>query len=279
MKVNAAVSSLPENQKELENDYLSNLCRRCFGNRLGDNNSGDIVCFNCGLVQGVVFDINVEWWQLRVKTYQRVFYFNERCSRWLCNEPKIDDESWGVIYNTANTYIRERDIKNIDREVVNKILKSVKITKEFAEKNRSKKFKCTKMSPKRFFDKYSEKWKTIIWKLTGKRPPLPHPDLVALIKRLFGECQKPFENARHAKDCDKRSQCDRYFECWHNFINYDYVFRKLLQIAEVKFGWNGAYRQFGKEFPLVSKKIRDKKLRPMFQKICTYNEWPCPSDE
>lgn len=261
-------------------DYFRHLCRRCFSPRLGDNGSGDFLCYDCGLVQGHVFDLAPEWISFKLKTYKRVFYFNERCSRWFCEEPAISDDAWKVIYAHAQAFLKANPtITTINRDVVCKILKSVKLTPEFSRRNQSQKFKKTLMTNKRFYDKYSEKWKTIIWRLTGKEPQLPPTALVNLIKELFGGCQKPFENFKHAPNCDKRYACDKYFDCWHNFINYDFIFRKLLQIAEIKFKWHGVYDLYKEEFPLVSQKVRDKKLRPMFQKICEYNKWPCPSDE
>lgn len=135
------------------------------------------------------------------------------------------------------------------------------------------------MSKKRFYDKYSEKWKTIIWKLSGKMPILPSKKLVDMMKHLFAACQKPWDIFRHVSNCDKRHNCDLYFDCWHNFINYDFIFRKLLQICELKFGFKDVYDLHKQEFPNVSKKIRDEKLRPMFKKIANYNQWPCPDDE
>lgn len=267
------------NDATLEQDYFKHLCRRCFSNHLGDPGSGDFVCFSCRLVQGVIFESSPEWWQLKTKTYQRVFYFNECCSCWVCEEPRIDDEAWEVIHGASKKFIKRNGVKRITREVINKILKSVRLTPEFMKKHQSQKFKKTLMSKKRFYDKYSEKWKTISWKLTGKRPRLPPPELVAKVKHLFAACQTPFENFRHADDCDKRGDCDRVFDCWHNFINYDYVFRKLLQVVELKFNMVDVYSTYKDEFPLVSKKIRDHKLRPMFRRICLYNQWPCPDDE
>jgi len=126
---------------------------------------------------------------------------------------------------------------------------------------------------------FSEKWKTIRKNLTGEKPRIPSKELVDKLKWLFAACQKPFEMNRHAPECDKRSKCDQYFDCWHNFINYDFIFRKLLQICELKFGFRGVYDLYKEEFILVSKSIRDNKLRPMFKKICLYNEWPCPDNE
>jgi hypothetical protein len=271
---------MDETEKLLEETYFRHICRNCNSDRIGDNSCGDYVCFSCGRTHSsTVLDASPEWWQLWNKTYQRVFYFNERCSRWVCDEPKIDSDAWEIIHASAISYIKANSITRITREVISKVLKSVRLSKEFCEKHKSQKFKKTLMSTKRFYDKYSEKWKTITWKLTGVRPRFPPMELVTLIKNLFAERQRPFETYRHAADCDHRVNCDRYFDCWHNFINYDFMFRKFLQIAEIKFGWHGAFETYKEEFPLVSKKIRDKKLRPLFAKICEYNNWTCPQDE
>jgi hypothetical protein len=259
--------------------YFRDLCKRCYSNRLGDSGNGDIVCFSCGLVAGRVFADSPEFECFRAKTYKRVFYFNERCSRWLCSEPKICADAWNVIYKAAKKYIKRNTVNEFTRRDVSKILRSVKLTNTFMEKHRSKKFKKTKMSKKRFYDKYSEKWKTIIWKLSGKMPILPSKKLVDMMKHLFAACQKPWDIFRHVSNCDKRHNCDLYFDCWHNFINYDFIFRKLLQICELKFGFKDVYDLHKQEFPNVSKKIRDEKLRPMFKKIANYNQWPCPDDE
>lgn len=256
------------------------LCKRCLSNRLGDNLSGDFVCFDCGLVQGQSdFQDQPEFAYFREKTYKRIFYFNERCSRWMCNEPKIDPDAWRLIYTSAKGFFTGRRVDIITREDVNEILRSVEITPEMARKMKSEKFKCTLMTKKRFYDKYSEKWKTIAWKLTGQRPVFPSKELVDKMKHLFLACQKPFSMFRHEAGCDGRHRCDHWFQCWHNFINYDFVFRKLLQICELKYEFKNVYRLFKDDFILVSKTIRDNKLRPMFKKICEYNQWPCPDDE
>lgn len=270
----------PKDDTTALDDYLRNLCRRCLSPRIGDGGRGDFLCFDCGLVQGHIFESAPDWNHFRSKTYKRVFYFNERCSRWFCEEPVIADDAWEVIYASAKIFLDKHPAHiRIDRSAVCKILKSVELTPEFMKANRSRKFKKTLMSKKRFYDKYSEKWKTIVWRLTGKTPAVPPVQLVRLVKDLFGGCQKPFEQSKHATNCDRRHNCDKYFDCWHNFINYDFIFRKLLQVAEIKFKWIGVYNQFKHEFPLVSKKVREKKLRPMFQTICEYNGWPCPVDE
>lgn len=282
VRITAVAVQHSPNSSNVHSTPSWDICKRCYSNRLGDNMCGDFVCFDCGLVQGVAdFDEQPVFAYYREKTYKRIFYFNEKCSRWLCDEPQIDEDAWRLIYASAKVYFKEKSRRSdsITREDVNKILRSVEITPFMAEKLKSHKFKCTKMTKKRFYDKYSEKWKQISWKLTGIKPTFPSKALVDKIKQLFLACQKPFSIYRHDAMCDGRHRCDHWFQCWHNFINYDFVFRKLLQICELKFGFNDVYRLFKDDFILVSKTTRDNKLRPMFKKICEYNQWPCPDDE
>jgi hypothetical protein len=258
-------------------------CNNCGSSIIGDNRNGFEVCFNCGRIHSSSFFENEpRWYQFKVKTYKRIFYFNERCSRWVCEEPKIDPYIWKLIKKEAIQYSQRREGRNIlTRENISEILRRVKISPEDSERFRSNKFKKSLLTQKRFYDKYNEKWKTIIWKLTKKKPNIPSDYLVNKIKSMFVSMQVPFEMFRHEKGkCDGRYNCDRYFECWHNFINYDFVFRKLLQIVEFSDpSQRGVYNRFKDEFPLVSEKIRNTKLRPLFFQICLYNDWPQCEDE
>lgn len=105
----------------------------------------------------------------------------------------------------------------------------------------------------------------------------PNFALGEVMKRLFGATQEPFELFRHHESCDGRQRCEKYFPCQHNFLNYDYTMRWLLQLAESKYGFQGCYKMFKNEFPLASKKVVEGKLRPMRDRICAYNGWDIPS--
>lgn len=255
-------------------------CVRCNSFDVVDNLCGFFVCRNCGRCSGdVVYDMEADLSVFHAKTYKRIFYFNERCSRWLCEEPKISKSCWRIIEKEARKELKYGPTTLFTKRTISTILRNVKITPKFSEKHRSKKFKMTPMSSKRFYDKHYEKWKTIIWKLNNKKPNLPPAELVDLLKCLFLGMQKPFEESKHAPECDRRAFCHKVFSCWNNFINYDFIFRKLLQVAELKYGFTNCFNLYKNEFSLVSKTIRDNKLRPFFKKIAMYNKWPCPNDE
>lgn len=256
-------------------------CQNCQSFDVGlDKFNTTYVCYTCGRVAGPFFaDLpHHSLINLRYPTYQRVFYFNERLARWSCQEPPIHVDMWNLIKNEASKEIYQ-PLGRPTRLKIRSILRSVNVPMKLQIKHRSQKFRRTLMSNKRFYDKHYEKWKLISWGLSKKKPPLPNPALVALFKNLFVACLISFERYRHDNDCDGRHKCDLYFDCWHNFINYDFVFRKLLQVAELKFHYGGVFDLFKNEFPLVSKKIRDKKLRPMWKKICSDHDWPCPTTE
>lgn len=253
-------------------------CNNCDSTRIGTSRSDQWVCYDCGRVIRSVWSNELcNIYYQKKKTYKRIFYFNERCSRWLCKEPKIDKDIWRMIHTTAKSPQFKR--KKYRRKNISQILRAVKIPNDIQEKFKSRKFKKNLLTHKRFYDKYFEKWKLIASALSDEYPNLPKPSLVSLFKRMFEACQRPFEIYRHAPDCSGIQNCDKYFNCWHNFINYDFVFRKFLQIADYQFKKKGVFEQFKNEFPMVSKDLRDKKLRPLWLKICNYNQWICLNDE
>lgn len=255
-------------------------CKRCKSYRIGQDN-GSHVCFDCGLHVGQVvqFQPCINDFVRKKNSYKRQFYFNERISRWKCEEPVIHYELLALIKKEAEKKKYGNLRKKCRRRTIIDILRNVHLTEEMQEKHRSKKFLKSKLTQKRFFNKYSEKWKSIRSILSKKKPLIPSQELVDKMKVLFIGTEEPFEDLRHVPECDGRARCTRYFKCWHNFINYDFLFRKFLQLCEVLYGFNDCYELFKHEFPLVSKDLRDRKLRPMWFKVCQYNGWPKIEDE
>jgi len=267
---------------------LDSHCKNCKSPQIVIDN-GEYVCRQCGRVQGPTYNENtsIQFLGNDSNGYKRIFYFNERISRWCCVEPRIAPDIWELIHDEALA----RDPKDAtkpkypgvgtacNRKLIGEILRNVKIDPIMAEKHRSRKFKRQPLTKKRFYDKYYEKWKTIRWKLTGDVPIRPSHQLVACVKNIFLALQTPFEIYKHHKSCDGRKHCQKYFKCVHNFINYDYVIRIGLQIAEKKHGFAGAYDLFKEEFTLPSKKIVQRKLRPLMTQMVRYNGWEMPNKD
>lgn len=258
-------------------------CLRCYSKQLVID-GGERVCSECGLVAGKTYDHEFAVGEHRSDVhdsngYKRIFYFNERCTRWACTEPKISPDIWELIEKEAdaNPDNKYGDLRtNCSRSTICSILRSVIITPEMQMKHRSNKFRKQPLTQKRFYDKYAEKWKTIRWQITGVSPLLPDHRLVEKVKDLFQACQIPFSKFRHHPRCDGRAKCQKYFKCQHNFLNYDFMFRMFFQICDSKYGFDNSYETFKHEFPLVSDKVVKGKLRPMFEQICKYNDWPVP---
>jgi len=215
---------------------------------------------------------------LSPNTYKRLFYFHERLCRWNCEEPRISPDVFSIIKEEASKRCYGPP-SHFTRHTVSQILKNVNIPDEIAETHRSRRFKMQPLTKKRLYDKYFEKWKTICWMLSGVKPLLPSADLLRLMETLFVGTLKPFSMYRHDPACDRRHKCARFFKCWHNFINYDFIFIKQLQLAQFFFNHPRAYDDFKGDFSLARQRIRDNKLRPMWLKIAKYNNWPLINNE
>ena len=98
---------------------------------------------------------------------------------------------------------------------------------------------------------YIEKYLQVIFRIAGVAPPVPGPVLCQQLDTLFLELQLPFEQAK----LDKRK----------NFLNYNYVFCRLLQKLNCA--------QFCMFFPLIKSKPKLKALDETWQKMCKSLKW------
>ena len=259
----------------------SNVCSNCSGIRVGPSNiEGEHVCYDCGRVNFCLMEYEMPLGSCaKFNTYQRIFYFNERIKRWRCTEPPIPKILLFYIKHEASKP-HYGGKENINRRSISRILKSVNLPKPVQKHFQSKKFKQTLLTKKRFYDKYFEKWKSICVWLAKEETNIPSEEYTNLIRKLFEGCQLPFEIFKHQENCDGRFNCYKVFGCWHNFINYDFIFRKLMQIAEIKYPqYAGNFDKYKDEFPLISKKIREIKLKQIWKKIVDYLDWPDIEDD
>jgi len=99
---------------------------------------------------------------------------------------------------------------------------------------------------------YIEKWLQIIYRITGIAPPVPGPLLIQQLDSLFQELQRPF-NAYRAPGRK-------------NFLNYNYVFCRLLQKMECT--------KFCMFFPLIKSKPKLQALDSMWVDMTNSIGWP-----
>lgn len=98
---------------------------------------------------------------------------------------------------------------------------------------------------------YIEKWLQIIFRVTGIQPPIPGGVVVEQLDKLFQELQRPFD----AFKAPTRK----------NFLNYNYVFCRLLQQMDCT--------QFCMFFPLIKSKSKVKSLDLMWESMAHSLNW------
>lgn len=99
--------------------------------------------------------------------------------------------------------------------------------------------------------KYIEKWLQIVYRITGIAPPSPGPMMLNQLDSLFHDLQRPFES-----NCISKRK---------NFLNYNYVFCRLLQKMDCT--------KFCSFFPLIKSKEKLKVLDGMWTKMCDSIGW------
>ena len=101
---------------------------------------------------------------------------------------------------------------------------------------------------------YIEKWLQIIFRLTGVRPPMLGPVMMEKLDTLFIDLQRPF----NAHKADSR----------RNFLNYNYVFCRLLQKMHCE--------SFMVFFPLIRSKPKLRHLDEMWRPMAESIGWEVP---
>jgi hypothetical protein len=99
---------------------------------------------------------------------------------------------------------------------------------------------------------YIEKWLQIIERCTGIYPPCPGPVILERLDHQFKEIEKPFLVTKP----DSR----------RNFLNYNYVFSRLLQRMDCA--------KFCMFFPLIRSKQKLRNLDETWAKMTTLMGWP-----
>jgi hypothetical protein len=125
------------------------------------------------------------------------------------------------------TAIRDAGHKTLDKSTIRSVLRSLNL------------------------QKYIEKWLQIIWRITHEQPPLLTARQIARLDVLFVAMQVPFV---HYKP-DKRK----------NFLNYNYVFNRLLQMMQLD--------DLCKYFPLIKSKSKLMMLETVWASTCAYHQW------
>lgn len=177
----------------------SSKCNICNTNMYINENTGEIVCTECGKTINIMITTDKNSYndppnEINYFSYKRINHFNE----WLAQfQGKENTEIPGEVYININEEIKKNinlDKNNISYKQVREILKKLR------------------------YNKYYENIPCIINVITGKETPKLNRKEEEILRSLFKEIQLPF-----MKHCPSNRK---------NFLSYSYVLHKFCQLLE-----------------------------------------------
>ena len=213
------------------------ICESCGDEMLLEQNTGTILCMNCGYQEQVLIDSDKPSYKDTPKEitsfcYKRINHLNECLAQFQGKETTDIPEE---IYNEILVEIKKERIKNMADITTGKLRLILK------KLNRAG---------------YYEHVPYIINQLNGLPPPVISPEVEEIIRNLFKEIQEPFERHRDEAFTLKKRK---------NFISYSYVVYKLFELLELD-----DYLDRFQQLKSSSKKYQQDIL---WKKICEEVKW------
>ena len=213
------------------------ICESCGDEMLLEQNTGTILCMNCGYQEQVLIDSDKPSYKDPPKEitsfcYKRINHLNECLAQFQGKETTDIPEE---IYNEILVEIKKERIKNMADITPGKLRLILK------KLNRAG---------------YYEHVPYIINQLNGLPPPVISPEVEEIIRNLFKEIQEPFERHRDEAFTLKKRK---------NFISYSYVVYKLFELLELD-----DYLDRFQQLKSSSKKYQQDIL---WKKICEEVKW------
>lgn len=185
---------------ENEDEDVNDICDVCSCEMLLEQNTGTLLCPNCGIQEQVLIDSDKPSYKDPPKEvtsfcYKRINHLNEFLAQFQAKETTDIPEE---IYNEILVEIKKQRITNmadITPEKMRLILRKVKR------------------------NDYYEHVPYIINQLNGLPPPIISPEVEEIIRNMFKEIQIPFE-----KFCPEKRK---------NFLSYNYVMYKFFELLEL----------------------------------------------
>lgn len=251
-----------------------NFCPHCAsGEPLVATRDADEVCLDCGVVvrsrmARFSFADLERTHRSAYIGYKHVFHFNERLANLDCADPCIPEDVFALV---ELAFERRRDLPrgaDMGYADVRSLLRSVIVPADIGEKYRGKRYKMLPLT--NLCDKFSERWLTIRYRLTGHRPPPLARDLKQRLQMYFCGILAPFGKIRHKPECDAGLGCHKRFGCEYKLPPYAFIMKELLFLV----GGPGLLLTY--EDYLIHK-TTDRcmaKLRRTWEAIANYNSWP-----
>jgi uncharacterized Zn finger protein (UPF0148 family) len=193
---------IDKNYININNDDVAifDSCNKCKVEMLLNNNSGILICPNCGMMENIIVDSDKPSFKEPPKEmtsfcYKRINHLNEFLAQFQAKETTDIPED---VYNEILVEIKKERITNmalITPEKMRSLLKKIK-------KN-----------------DYYEHIPYIINQLNGLPAPVIAPEIEEIIRGMFKEIQIPFE-----KYCPHKRK---------NFLSYNYVMYKFFELLEL----------------------------------------------
>lgn len=192
-----------------------------------------LVCDTCGRVKSsgnyaLPFDSTV-----LQEFYKRSFYINELLSQWQLQEPPIPAPLLELL-RTAH----KRHGGELSKETVHVLCRSVSAKRPPDIKRKrwvrlprrlGRAFKAQRTgAPLTNLRKFGEKWRSIMWRLGGPKPPRAPQHLLESLRAFASRVDIAFEEVRHEPGCPRTKDCHKKYGCRHNIINTSYLLKKGL---------------------------------------------------
>lgn len=196
------MKTIDKNYININNDNIDvfDTCNKCMVEMLLNNNSGMLICPNCGLTENIIVDSDKPSFKEPPKEmtsfcYKRINHLNEFLAQFQAKETTDIPED---VYNEILVEIKKERISNmalITPEKMRTLLKRIR-------KN-----------------DYYEHIPYIINQLNGLPAPVIAPEIEEVIRSMFKAIQIPFE-----KYCPHKRK---------NFLSYNYVMYKFFELLEL----------------------------------------------
>lgn len=194
--------SIDKNYINVNNDNIDifDICQTCMVEMLLNNNTGQLICPKCGMMENIIVDSDKPSFKEPPKEmtsfcYKRINHLNEFLAQFQAKETTDIPED---VYNEIIMEIKKERITNmavITPDKMRIILKKIK-------KN-----------------DYYEHIPYIINQLNGLPAPVIAPEIEEIIRGMFKAIQIPFE-----KYCPQKRK---------NFLSYNYVMYKFFELLEL----------------------------------------------
>jgi hypothetical protein len=233
---------------------------------------GDSVCTGCGLVLehhlvGDSFGDRARCKRYHYPGYKHVFHFNERVANLACDDPTIPPDVFELVEMAYWDDSQRRGSSDLWYDDVRRILRSVEVPYEVREKYRGKRYKMLPLTD--LDQKFSERWLTIRYRLTGKGPPDVPPCVRRGIQVLFLGILPPFSYIRHRPGCDGRGKCHKQFGCSYKLPPYNFIIKELLYV----FGGRDLMEAYSPYLLHTTSTSSLNKIRMLWDRICEANGW------